>query len=123
MSLQNLRRRFEKDARYKEERVACVNSILEQGYAETVSADELEKSDGKVWNPADDASRGTKAEKFLKCRRWINGPEFLHRSEEEWPKLDVDHQENCADDSEVKKMDPTVNIIVKELQNATNYDS
>lgn len=44
--LQSLGRRFEKDARYKEEYTACVNNMLEQGYAEI--ADELWKSDGKV---------------------------------------------------------------------------
>ncbi|XP_023192327.1 uncharacterized protein LOC111609249 isoform X3 [Xiphophorus maculatus] len=54
-------------------------------------------------NPADDASRGMKAEEFLKCKRWINGPEFLHRSEEEWPKLEVDHHVIPADDPEVKR--------------------
>ncbi|XP_016531066.1 uncharacterized protein LOC107837133 [Poecilia formosa] len=54
-------------------------------------------------NPADDASRGMRDEEFLRCRRWINGPEFLHRSEEEWPKLDVDHHAIPADDPEVKK--------------------
>ncbi|XP_038141595.1 uncharacterized protein LOC119783899 [Cyprinodon tularosa] len=54
-------------------------------------------------NPADNASRGMRAEEFIKCRRWINGPEFLHRSEEEWPKLDVDHHAIPADDPEVKR--------------------
>ncbi|XP_023192317.1 uncharacterized protein LOC111609249 isoform X1 [Xiphophorus maculatus] len=71
-------------------------------------------------NPADDASRGMKAEEFLKCKRWINGPEFLHRSEEEWPKLEVDHHVIPADDPEVKR-DLTVSVIVNESQNATNY--
>ncbi|XP_035985471.1 uncharacterized protein LOC118558973 isoform X4 [Fundulus heteroclitus] len=71
-------------------------------------------------NPADDASRGMRAEEFLKCRRWIHGPEFLHRSEEEWPKLDVDHHAISADDPEVKR-DLTVSVIVNESQNATNY--
>ncbi|XP_025761326.1 uncharacterized protein LOC112846194 [Oreochromis niloticus] len=71
-------------------------------------------------NPADDASRGMRAGDFLKCRRWINGPEFLYKSEEEWPKLDVEYSVISADDPEVKK-DLTMNVIVKELQNPTNY--
>ncbi|KAM9723391.1 uncharacterized protein ACNS7B_018815 isoform 1-T1 [Menidia menidia] len=41
--LQSLRRRFEKDAQYKEEYTACVNNMLQQGYAEAVPADELQK--------------------------------------------------------------------------------
>lgn len=32
-------------------------------------------------NPADEASRGMKAEDFLKHSKWINGPEFLYESE------------------------------------------
>ncbi|KAL4009099.1 hypothetical protein ACER0C_002951 [Sarotherodon galilaeus] len=71
-------------------------------------------------NPADDASRGMRAGDFLKCRRWIEGPEFLYRSEKEWPKLDVEYRVISADDPEVKK-DLTMNVIVKELQNPTSY--
>lgn len=66
-------------------------------------------------NPADDASRGMRAEEFLKCRRWINGPEFLHRSEEEWPKLDVDYHAIPADEPEVKR-DLTLKTILMLLQ-------
>ncbi|KAM9717459.1 uncharacterized protein ACNS7B_021107 [Menidia menidia] len=47
--LQSLRRRFEKDAQYKEEYTACVNNMLQQGYAEAVPADELQKGNGQLW--------------------------------------------------------------------------
>ena len=55
-------------------------------------------------NPADEASRGTKAEEF-KDSRWILGPAFLWSKEDEWP----DSDENACifspgeDDPEVKK--------------------
>lgn len=52
-------------------------------------------------NPADDASRGTKAENLLK-QRWMEGPEFLHQPEEAWPTFPVDISIN-ADDPELKK--------------------
>ncbi|XP_038151054.1 uncharacterized protein LOC119793281 isoform X2 [Cyprinodon tularosa] len=41
--LQSLRRRFEKDAEYKEEYTACVNNMLQQGHAEAVPAEDLQK--------------------------------------------------------------------------------
>lgn len=37
-------------------------------------------------NPAEEASRGLSAEEFLTCKRWLKGPEFLSKVEEEWPK-------------------------------------
>lgn len=40
-------------------------------------------------NPADPISRGLDAEKFLKSELWKRGPEWLSRSEEEWPNLKV----------------------------------
>nr|XP_054591899.1 uncharacterized protein LOC129156312 [Nothobranchius furzeri] len=70
-------------------------------------------------NPADDGSRGLRAEDFLKGGRWIHGPEFLYKLVEEWPKLDVDHSVVSVDDPEVKK-DLTVSVIVKESQEAAN---
>lgn len=39
-----------------------------------------------------------KAQDFLKGRRWINGPEFLSKSKEEWPQLDEDPDVISADD-------------------------
>lgn len=39
---------------------------------------------GKL-NPADDVSRGLEMNEFLKNERWLKGPSFLHRSEDQWP--------------------------------------
>ena len=37
-------------------------------------------------NPADDVSRGITAEYLIKSKRWLNGPDFLCKTEECWPK-------------------------------------
>ncbi|XP_045905970.1 uncharacterized protein LOC123971296 [Micropterus dolomieu] len=47
---------------------------------------------GTKENPADEASRGMRAEDLLNGRRWIMGPDFLYKSKEGWPKLDEDLQ-------------------------------
>ena len=36
-------------------------------------------------NPADDASRGLSIKKYLKNRRWLEGPLFLYQQKESWP--------------------------------------
>ena len=38
-----------------------------------------------ILNPADDASRGVEVPNFLQDNRWLRGPAFLLRPEEEWP--------------------------------------
>lgn len=54
---------------------------------------------GSKDNPADNASRGMKVSEFLNKTRWLEGPAFLWRPEEDWPKtvldisLDSDNQE------------------------------
>ncbi|XP_062415351.1 uncharacterized protein LOC134107519 [Pungitius pungitius] len=67
-------------------------------------------------NPADDASRGLKAEDLVK-QRWIEGPEFLREPEETWPTFPVDSSVT-ADDPEVKRS-LTVNAILVD-SNATS---
>ncbi|CAB4017958.1 Hypothetical predicted protein, partial [Paramuricea clavata] len=52
-------------------------------------------------NPADDASRGLKMSRFLENKRWINGPSFLWKATDEWPKRPVDVSVNTLDDPEV----------------------
>ena len=52
-------------------------------------------------NPADDASRGLKMLRFLDNKRWINGPSFLWKATDEWPKQPVDVNVNTLDDPEV----------------------
>lgn len=53
-------------------------------------------------NPADTASRGEFADRFFNNKQWKFGPEFLLRSEDEWPKVvikgSIQH-----DDAELKK--------------------
>jgi hypothetical protein len=36
-------------------------------------------------NPADDASRGQRADELIANSRWFNGPDFLTENEHEWP--------------------------------------
>ena len=51
-------------------------------------------------NPADEASRGISAQRFLTSERWFKGPAFLMKSEEDWPCLKIEaHPE---DDQELK---------------------
>ncbi|KAL7870792.1 hypothetical protein SRHO_G00082890 [Serrasalmus rhombeus] len=61
-------------------------------------------------NPADHASRGMKAEYFMKCQHWIEGPDFLAKDESHWPVLSEFSREISDDDAEVKRK-ITVNII------------
>ena len=56
-------------------------------------------------NPADEASRGVKSQELLPSR-WINGPAFLWKTEDQWP-INQDHSEGTFglqnNDPEVKK--------------------
>ncbi len=55
-------------------------------------------------NPADDASRGMSAVKFMQQKRWMHAPEFLWQPEENWPmETALDTQLLLQDDPEVKK--------------------
>ncbi|KAJ8352164.1 hypothetical protein SKAU_G00236400 [Synaphobranchus kaupii] len=55
-------------------------------------------------NPADHASRGMKADSFMKCQSWIEGPDFLAQRESHWPVLSDFSREITEDDAEVKRM-------------------
>ena len=55
-------------------------------------------------NPADDASRGMTTESFLKCERWLNGPDFLKQPQHSWPKLPETALSLSDDDLEIKKI-------------------
>ena len=55
-------------------------------------------------NPADHASRGMKADSFIKCQSWIEGPDFLAQSESHWPVLSDFSREITENDAEVKRM-------------------
>ena len=60
--------------------------------------------------PADHASRGLNAEHFIKCQNWIEGPDFLAKSESHWPVLSEFSREISEDDADVKRT-TSVNII------------
>ena len=83
----------------------------------------LEKSSPSQWrlvpgkeNPADDASRGLSADALLNNKRWFNGPEFLWRNQEHWPKQ-VHYPFVCEDDPEIKQAHQTL------LVEADTHDS
>lgn len=62
-------------------------------------------------NPADEASRGLRAEVLLRPNRWMNGPDFLARPKDLWPKLPSQDKNLSSDDPEVKQ-DLAVNSTV-----------
>ncbi|XP_024123270.2 uncharacterized protein LOC112143483 [Oryzias melastigma] len=61
-------------------------------------------------NPADHASRGLRADSFIKCQEWINGPDYLTRDKKYWP-VSPDRKDVTDNDVEIKRQ---VNV------NATN---
>lgn len=58
---------------------------------------------GTKQNPADDASRGLTAEALLKNKRWIQGPDFLWKSEGAWPNQQCSVSMVAENDPEVKR--------------------
>ena len=54
-------------------------------------------------NPADDASRGTSADAFVRNDRWIKGPDFFLKPPSEWASLPQHSTELSGDDPEVKR--------------------
>ncbi|XP_042586291.1 uncharacterized protein LOC122138292 [Cyprinus carpio] len=64
---------------------------------------------GTKENPADYASRGRRAGDFIKNNRWIEGPKFLYKPEEDWPVNMVDTAVG-VEDLEVKK-EASVNVV------------
>lgn len=53
-------------------------------------------------NPADYASRGLKAEKFIQSHDWLQGPEFLTKPSEEWPENPEHYGNLTTEDPEVR---------------------
>ena len=58
---------------------------------------------GTKENPADDASRGLSADALLNNKRWLKGPDFLWKSEEDWPNQQFKTSTVAENDPEVKK--------------------
>ena len=54
-------------------------------------------------NPADQASRGLTAEKFIQSKTWTQGPDFLLEPESEWPKQLDQNVATTEEDPEIKK--------------------
>ena len=64
-------------------------------------------------NPANDASRGLSLKESYKNQRWISGPEFLQKKEEEWPSQPKKFSVNNT--REVKSL--KINTIMTEEKN------
>ncbi|XP_033127590.1 uncharacterized protein LOC117125238 [Anneissia japonica] len=69
----------------------------------------LDQSETSQWrfvdgslNPADEASRGMTGSELLSNRRWKQGPDFLMKSENEWPQRPIDLGQIPNNDPEVK---------------------
>ncbi len=74
------------------------------------------------YNPADEASRGMNAEKFLEYSRWIHGPEFLWFTEDSWLKQkSVDSYLLSKDDPEVKGEIVAYVTVLKETETPTSH--
>lgn len=71
-------------------------------------------------NPADEASRGVTAEYLLTRSRWIYGPDFLFKSEREWPINIVDSVSITGDDPEARGEATVSTVVIKDAPNATN---
>nr|XP_021335998.1 uncharacterized protein LOC110440142 [Danio rerio] len=61
-------------------------------------------------NPADQATRGIKAKDFLQAETWTKGPNFLLKSEEEWPQRPDQINQYQQKDPEIK-IETKVNIL------------
>lgn len=68
---------------------------------------------GTKLNPADMASRGMSANTLVKCKEWIQGPEFLWKTEEEWPQNSVDSLSLSLEDPEVKRSTAVCSVVTK----------
>ena len=53
-------------------------------------------------NPGDHASRAMSADALLNCERWLMGPEFLWKPEEDWPQNPLPFGSISCEDPEVK---------------------
>lgn len=64
-----------------------------------------------ILNPADNASRVMRTEAFIRCESWIQGPSYLLKDENEWPKRPHDIGKVANVDVEVKKS-TSVNVAI-----------
>ena len=64
-------------------------------------------------NPADLPSRGVKADDLVSNRLWWDGPEFLHKSEHEWPKHSSEKPDTALAEEVKKQPVVTHSLITK----------
>ncbi len=63
-------------------------------------------------NPADEASRGQRSKRFLQNTRWIHGPDFLWKTNLDWPPIHIKAHSISEDDPEVKRSS-NMNVIIQ----------
>ncbi len=63
-------------------------------------------------NPADEASRGQRIKSFFQNPRWIHGPDFLWKTNIDWPLIHIKAHSLSEDDPEVKRSS-TMNVIIQ----------
>ena len=100
--LHSLKSRMGKNSQFREDYKSFMFKILDKGYAEKIPENRKTRDDGKVWHIPhhgvyhprkkdkirvvfDYASRGLSVNKMLECKDWFDGPEFIWKSESEWP--------------------------------------
>lgn len=64
-------------------------------------------------NPADEASRGLTADRFLSCKRWIQGPDFLCKPDREWPKPHLESAISANDPMDLEALTPNHLLLLK----------
>ena len=74
----------------------------------TVSCDHV------LQNPADIASRGLMPSQREKAKMWFEGPQFLYKSEDEWPTQPCVLQKLPEDDAELKRKSNVFHVVSQE---------
>ena len=59
------------------------------------------------------------ADTFIKCSKWIHGPEFLWKPEDEWPQNPLEAMPLTQDDLEVKRCTAVYSAVIKTQNNPT----
>ena len=67
----------------------------------------------------DDKEMSMEDKRFIKCSKWIHGPEFLWKSEDEWPQNPVEAMPLSQDDLEVKRCTAVYSAVIKTQNNPT----
>ena len=67
-------------------------------------------------NPADDASRGLSIESFYSSKGWLQGPEFLKKSEAQWPSIPKELGSLLPGDPEVRKEAIVTSIVTCKME-------